>query len=757
MTENQQSNLGLTDQVAAQRLSTDGPNEVPEPQFNFFKAILSRLWEPSAWILEIALLIEFFLGKYIQAAFVLAMLLFSALTGAIQSRRANNVLHSLSHKLTPTAFVKRSGKWIKIPSKDLVVGDIISLNKGDIIPADVDILTNLISVDESSITGESKAVKHDINTTAFSGTEILNGNTLARVTKTGKNSRSGKTVSLINKSSAPGHLQILLGKVIGYLAILDTILAILLIVVALIRHENLIDMLPFLAMLFIATIPIAMPSSFAVANSVEAKELSKRNILVSDLSGIQEAANLNLLLVDKTGTITANKPQVVNFYNLSNLDKTNVVQYAVSAADQRNSSVIDLAMLNYAKQLQIHPLNQQNFQPFSSDTGYSETTVNDKIDVKLGSLKKLTDLAKTPVKLPQNINFGAGRTTAVMVNGAVVGIFILEDQPRPDSAVAIKKIQSRGVKVIMLTGDNQGTAAAVAKQVGLTGQVVSFADLKKADVSQLAGIADVVPENKLQMVKLMQQQGYVVGMTGDGVNDAPALKQASVGIAVKNAVDLAKTSAKMVLMKEGLMPIIDILDSGHRVYQRMLTWTITKLSRASELSMLLVFGYIVFKFMPLSLNAMILVAILNDLVTLALGTDNTTITYKPESWDLLGLSKIAIVLAIGWTAVGFGILYWLNAHGFSVAQISSTLYCYLIFSAMLTILMTRTKKMFWQSKPSKAVSWAIIANCVITIILVLAGWGVQAISIKLILMTAIVALITAFVLSGIREIQIKKA
>lgn len=742
---------GLTQESARKKLIVDGPNEVPEPRFNFYKEVLKRLWEPSAWILEIALLIELVLGKYIQAFFVIAMLLFSAFTGAIQLKRANKVLHSLSNKLSPISSVKRSGKWIKIPAKELVVGDVISLKQGDIIPADVEVLTHSISVNESSISGESKAVIHRISTAAFSGTEILNGHTLALVTKTGKNSRSGKTVSLINKSSAPGHLQILLGKVIGYLAVLDAILAILLIIVAIIRHENLIDMLPFLAMLFIATIPIAMPSSFAVANSVEAKELSKKHILVSDLSGIQGAANLNLLLVDKTGTITVNKPEVFHFYDLSKIDAKKGIQYAVSCTDQRNSSVIDLAILRYAKQKEIFSLTQKNFQPFNPDVGYSEVTVNDNFDVKLGSLQKLINISRSPFKLPKNIDFSSGRSVAVMVNGEIIGIFILEDQPRPDSAKAIKKIQSRGVKVIMLTGDNRKTAVAVAKEIGLKGKIISYSDLKNINIDQLAGISDVVPENKLEMVKLMQKQGYIVGMTGDGVNDAPALKQASVGIAVKDAVDLAKTSAKMILMKDGLTPITEILDSGHRVYQRMLTWTITKLSRSAELSMLLVSGYIIFHFMPLSLNAMILVAILNDLVTLVLGTDNTVISHKPESWNLFNLSKIAIVLAIGWTIVGFIILYWLNASNFPVSQISSSLYCYLIFSAMLTILMTRTKKAFWRSKPSKAVSSAIILNCIITITLSLTGWGISAISVQLIIMIAGISVLTALVLTAIRK------
>ncbi|WP_155285966.1 HAD-IC family P-type ATPase [Lacticaseibacillus zhaodongensis] len=746
---------GLTQAAAEQRLATDGPNEVQEPAFNFTKAILSRLWEPSAWILEAALILEIVLGKGIQAAFIVIMLLFAAVNGAIQSRRASIVLHSLAHDLTPTAAVKRDGQWAKLPAKKLVVGDLISLRQGDIVPADVKLLSAALEIDESSITGESKTITHHPGTTAFAGTEIVTGSALARVTATGAASRSGKTISLINQSSAPGHLEKLLGKVIGYLAAVDSILAVILISAAFIRHESLIAMLPFLAMLFIATIPIAMPSSFAVANSVEAKVLSKHNVLVSDLTGIQEAANTNLLLVDKTGTITTNKPEVVAFYNLSQLADQNVMQLAASATDQRNASVIDAAVVNHARSQDVTPLAQANFIPFDSTTGYAQTNVTTASGIKmlrLGALKKLTTVTTNKPELP-NIDYTAGRTVALAVDDQLVALFILQDQPRADSAAALKKIQARGVKTIMLTGDKQETAAAVAKSVGLSGKVVSYANLNAdTDVATLAGIADVVPENKLAIAKRLQSAGYIVGMTGDGVNDAPALKQADVGIAVANARDLAKRSARMVLLTPGLTPIIAILDSGHRVYQRMLTWTITKLARTAELTMLLTLGYLFLRFIPLALNAMILIAILNDCVTLVLGTDNTTITKRPENWSIRKLGKIAGLLAGGWTAVGYGWLLWLNNIGLTNGQVSTGLYVYLIFSAMLTIIMTRTKKVFWRSAPSRAVAIAITGNCVLTVILALTGWGVAAISPTFIALAVVLVLATGIILTGIKTV-----
>ena len=692
----------LTEQQAAAKLAADGFNDVPEPTFNFFKAVVSRLWEPSAWILEGALVIEVVLGKEIQAGFIALMLVFAAVNGAIQSRRAALVLQELAHQLTPTSSVRRAGHWQLIDAKALVVGDLISLQVGSVIPADIRVLTNPIHTDESSITGESVAVSHTPGETAFAGTMVVAGETLALI-------------------------------IVG---------------IALIRHADMIQMLPFLAMLFIATIPIAMPSSFAVANSVEARELSQQRILVSELTGIQEAANLNLLLVDKTGTITTNQPQVVQFKNLSARSDQQLLRLAASATDSRHPSVVDQAIVNFAHRYQLKRLPQQEFKPFDASVGYAEVLVGEAptvVRVRIGALSRLYELtAQQPALAIDQLDLTRGRSVAVMINNVLQGVLILQDQPRPDSAAALKRIQHRGVKTIMLTGDNLKTAQAVADAVGLKSQVVSYQTFKTHSrlLAQVAGIAEVVPENKLAIVKAMQRAGNVVGMTGDGVNDAPALKQSEVGIAVDNATDLAKRSAKFVLLTGGLANILTILDSGHRVYQRMLTWTITKLTRTVELTVLLTIGYLWLDYVPLSLNAMVLVAILNDLVTLVLGTDRTTIRHRPEQWDMPRLSKIAGFLATGWTAVGVGLIVWLHGLGLSAGQLSTSLYVYLIFSAMLTILMTRTSGPFWRERPSRAVGVTIGLNCLLTIGLASSGWGVPAISGWLTLIVIVLVLMT---------------
>ncbi|MCH3904480.1 MAG: HAD-IC family P-type ATPase [Lactobacillus sp.] len=746
---------GLTQETAEKKLQEIGLNAVPEPKFSFFKAFMSGLWNLSAWILEGAILLEIALGKGIQASFVLAMLLFAALNSAIQKKRSRRVLSSISHQLTPTVAVERDGKWSNMDSKYLVPGDLINLKAGAVLPADVEIKTGSLTIDESSITGESKPAKHSAGETAFAGTTVVKGNSLAIVTATGAKSRSGKTINLINKSAAPGHLQQLLTRIIFYLCLLDSALTLILLIAAIIRRENVLSMLPFLGMMFIAAIPVAMPSTFALSNSFEATRLSKEGVLTSDLTGIQDAANLNLLLLDKTGTITENKTAVAEWHVFNEADPAlsndEILQLAAAATDTRGQSIIDSAILEFLQTKKLALLKPTTYQPFTPDRGYSEAQVGQH-NVKLGSFKRLSLIDETANQQVQAIDFQAGRSVAVLIDDHLAGVFILQDQVRPDSQAALAELQQRGIKPVMLTGDNQRTAAAVAKQVRLTGRVVSINDFdenSEPDLKQIAGIADVLPEDKLEIVKFFQAHGYIVGMTGDGINDAAALKQAEVGIAVASAADVAKRSSKMVLLDEGLTPILKILDAGHRVYERMTTWSLTKLTRTAELTTLLTLGYLVFGYLPMVLNAMVIYTIMNNLVTMMIGTDRTQISHQPENWDMAKLSRFAFSLAAGWIIAGFGLVWGLTASGWRPALIKTMIYCFMVISGMLILLITRTRKFFWQDYPSKWVAGTQIADVIVTCGLALFGIAMTKISLGALLLTAVVALVAAIIIDFI--------
>ena len=740
---------GLSQAEADKLLQKNGLNEVPEPQFNFFKEFLSKLWNLSAWILEAALLLECILGKWIQSLFVLLMLLFAAWNGASKKKQSRKVLNNISHKLTPSISVQRDGKWQNIDSKYLVPGDLISMQAGDVLAADVKLLEGQISTDESSITGEAKTVRKNPQDTAYAGTTVTEGNGLAQVTATGANSRSGKTINLINNSAAPGHLQQLLTKIIYYLCILDGILTLVIVVASFFKGgdlNNLINMLPFLAMMFIASIPVAMPSTFALSNSFEATRLSKEGVLTSDLTGIQDAANLNLILLDKTGTITQNKTAVGQWTNFSSLDNNQALELAAAATDQRNKKIIDTAIDDYVTGLGLEVKTGTDFTPFTSSTGYSMANYNGH-NIKLGSFKQLSLIDQNANEIAKDVDFSAGRSVAVLIDDKLAGVFILQDMVRPDSKKSLGELKKRGVKPIMLTGDNQKTAEAVAKQVDLQGDVISIHDFNdETDTSKLAGIADVLPEDKLKMVKFFQKKGYIVGMTGDGVNDSPALKQAEVGIAVSNAADVAKRSGKMVLLNDGLSSIVKILDAGHRVYQRMTTWSLTKLARTAQLTMLLTFGYLFFNYIPMALNAMVIYTIMNNMVTMMIGTDRTHITYKPENWNMARLAKIAFSLAFGWTAIGIFAIAYLNTHGYAHGTVSTMVYVYLVLSAMFIILITRTKRYFWQDYPSKAVGLTQLSDVILTVILALFGIAMTKITWTNLLLTFAAALIAAIII-----------
>ena len=740
---------GLTQAKADELLTKNGLNEVPEPQFNFFKEFLSKLWNLSAWILEAALLLECILGKWIQSLFVLLMLLFAAWNGASKKKQSRRVLNNISHKLTPTVSVMRDDKWQNIDSKYLVPGDLVSIQAGDVLAADVKLIDGQISTDESSITGEAKTVRKQVKDTAYAGTTVVEGSGLATVTATGANSRSGKTVNLINNSAAPGHLQQLLTKIIYYLCILDGILTLVIVIAFFFKGgkiSNFIEMLPFLAMMFIASIPVAMPSTFALSNSFEATRLSKEGVLTADLTGIQDAANLNLILLDKTGTITENKTAVANWTNFSQMTDSEVLELAAAATDQRNKKIIDSAIDDYVSSLGLKVKAPDDFTPFTSSTGYSMAII-DGHNVKLGSFKQLSLIDVSATDKVKDIDFGAGRSVALLIDDKLAGVFILQDKVRSDSKAALTELKKRGVMPIMLTGDNQKTAEAVAKEVGLEGEVISIHDFTdQTATSKLAGIADVLPEDKLKMVKFFQQKGYIVGMTGDGVNDSPALRQAEVGIAVSNAADVAKRSGKMVLLTDGLTSIVKILDAGHRVYQRMTTWSLTKLARTAELTMLLTFGYLFFGYIPMALNAMVIYTIMNNMVTMMIGTDRTHITYKPENWNMARLAKIAFSLASGWTLIGILAVAYLNTHGWNHGTISTMVYVYLVLSAMFLILITRTKRYFWQDYPSKAVGLTQLGDIILTVILAILGIAMDKISWTNLAITFLVALVAAIVI-----------
>lgn len=725
---------GLSSQEAARRLKEMGANEVPLPQPSWVREITSRLWGLNAWLLEGALAIEFLMGKTVQAFFIVALLLFAAINGAANKMRTARSLRGLNQQLIPTVRVRRDDRWQTISASKLVPGDLIALKQGELVPADAKIIAGTIRVNEWQVSGESAEITRSQGAVVLSGALVQSGTARLLVTRTGKKSRSGKTVSLINQHPHQGQLQQLLSQIIKDLAIVDAVLVVILVVAAAFRHESLTITLPLVALLIIATIPIAMPASFSVANSIEAGVLGHKGILVNELSSIQEAAKLNVLLVDKTGTLTVDQTQVVAVRNQSRYSENQLIQLAESATNRENPSLIDQALQALLHERHLERLERQEVVPFDFQQKTSGARVAGFGTVRLGSPRTLI-----PDWDPREEKLARGhRLLALTLNGQPLALFALADPLRKNSRAVIERLQGQGVRVIMLTGDDLATARAVAQTVGLKGKIVQPAELT-GDLSQVGGVANVLPEDKLAIVKAFQRRGETVGMIGDGMNDAPAISQAQVGVATANALPVTKQSAGVILSKAGIGELAEVIESGHRVYQRMMTWTITKLTRTAELTIILTLGFCYYGFSPVSTNGLVLLAILNDLVTMVLGTDRTEEKWHPENWTRARLAQLSAILTAGWTILGLGILVWSRAR-YGTGTTSTIIYVYLIFSAMLTICLSRTTGAWFKSRPSRAVRLTIGLNLLLTVALALGGWGLAPLRLGSIFVLAVIVL-----------------
>lgn len=742
---------GLSSKTAAQRLAADGPNEVKMNQTKLWVSIGQRLWEPTAWIIEGALIIELIAGNVIQAGFIVVLLLFAAINGALQNQRAVQALAPLTKQVVPDVSVLRDGQWQMLSARLLVKDDVIGLRSGNLVPADVQIIDGMITTDESSVIGESKEVRRGVGMILMAGTQVERGSATAAVLRTGAASQVGKISRLVTTAHAPGRLQHLLQRIISLLAIVDAVLVVILTVTALIRHESMLSLLPLIGILFIATIPIAMPSSFSVANSLEAKRLSDEHIVVRELNGIQTAASVDTVLFDKTGTLTTNKPVIDQIVNLSDYPDKTIIAFAQALTDRRQPSRVDQALQNLPSSLEDE-VAIKDYREFSTLTGYSAAIItwnHHQYNVKLGAPRIThngTRLVTTKFKRPV-----VGQTVVLTVDNRPAALFALDDQLRPDAQKTVHQLMVNKIHPVMVTGDNIQAARIVAEKLGISGKVITGNELAGSKLSEVGCVAEVLPEEKQMLVQQFQDAGHVVAMTGDGVNDAPALKRADVGIAMYNASAVAKRAAKVTMLDAGLAPLLRLFASGHRVYQRMMTWTITKLARTAELTVILTLGYVITGILPVSLNAIIMLAILNDVVTMVLGTDRVRVTFQPEKWNLKRLALIAGIFTVFWTILGLGLFNWLHydLHVQSAA-VQTVMYLYLMFTAMDTIWMTRTTRFFWKERPSTAIIYTTLGNCLLSFIFAVRGIVLAPISWQVGIIIFGECLLLSFIVDGLK-------
>ena len=739
---------GLDSKEVEKKLSEYGFNEVPERRVSPIIRFLRKFWGVTPWMLEITVGLTWFLGKYLETYVITALLLFNTVVGFIQEEKANSAVTLLKQRLKVNARVKRDGRWVLVLARELVPGDVIRLRVGDLVPADVKVADGIIELDLSSLTGESLAVEKKTNDTLLSGSTVVRGEITGVVVSTGAKTYYGRTVELVQLAKPKLHMEEAISKVVRWLLLMVSALLSIGLILAISRDMAFIEILPLATILLVSAIPVALPTMFTVSMALGSSELAKKGVLVTRLDASEDAAAMDTLCVDKTGTITMNKLSVTDALAIEGR-KEDVILYGALASQEADQDPIDLAFISAAKDMQA-PLGnyvQVRFIPFDPSTRRTESIIEKeghRFLVLKGAVKVLINLCKnsqeerTKIERDAETLSAKGYRVIAVAKGTtkddvkIVGVVALSDKPRPDSSQLIAKLRDLGVSVKMLTGDALPIAREVADQVGLGSRVTTMQNLRgdvKAgkhleSLEASDGFAEIYPEDKYLVVRSLQEKGHVVGMTGDGVNDAPALRQAEVGIAVSIATDVAKQASSAVLTTGGLVGIVDLVTTGRIIHQRIDTWIINKVIRTFKRLAFVVLAFILVGQYVVSTFQMTLLLFLSDYVTLSLATDKVSYSRKPDKWDITGLVRVGVILGALMVIESLFLLYiGLRRFdlGSSIEQLRTFVFDFLVFSGYFTVMTVRERRHFWESRPSKALILSMTVNSIIVSLISVTG------------------------------------
>lgn len=724
---------GLTSTEASKRLEEYGSNEISEERINPIIKFLKYFWGPIPWMIEIAIIISALIGHYADLGIITVLLILNAVVGFWQEYKASTAIELLKEKLAINARVLRDGKWTEIPAKVLVPGDIVHVRLGDVIPADLKLIKgDFLSIDESTITGESLPVERKPSDLAYSGSVIRQGEMSALVVLTGMNTYFGKTAQLVEEATTKSHLKKAVVKIGDYLIVLAAVLVTIIFVVALFRQESLFSTLQFALVLVVASIPVALPAVLSVTMAVGAIALAKKDAIVSKLVSIEEMAGVDVLCSDKTGTITKNELAVAGLKSFNGFDTDQILLYAALASEEESGDPIDEAIISkttadigsFTGEYKI-----KEFKPFDPVVKRTEALVegeNGSFRVSKGAAQVILSLAHDEFagEVDKVVNefakkgyrsLGVGKSDAEG-QWHYAGIIALYDPPREDSAQTIKAAQSMGVDVKMVTGDHLAIAKEVSGEVNLGLKIILPTDFidepdrkAKSIVEDSDGFAQVFPEHKYHIVELLQEAGHIVGMTGDGVNDAPALKKADVGIAVSGSTDAAKSAASIVLTQPGLSVIIDSIKESRKIFQRMNNYSIYRIAETIRVLFFITSSIIVFNFYPVTALMIVLLALLNDAPIMTIAYDNVIYSKRPEKWNMRMILSMATILGSIGVVSSFLVLYiGVDIFHLSREVLQSFIYLKLSVAGHLMVFVARTKGPFWSVKPALPLFLAVI-------------------------------------------------
>lgn len=734
---------GLTEAEAAERIGQFGANEILEKKKNPVKQFLKRYWGPMPWLLEFAMVLTVIVRHYTEGILIFVLLTVNAVIGFLQSQNSQKAVELLKKQLQIRVRVLRDGQWVLKDARDIVPGDILNLKLGDLVPADVFVLEGEVSADASALTGESLPQEIHPGDVMYSSSIIKRGGARCMVVNTAVDTYFGKTVSLVQIARPKSKQQELMFSIVKYMMYLGLAASAVVTCYAIFLHQDVMSILSLILVFLMGAIPVALPAVMTIVQTVGALDLSKKGVLVTRLDSIEDASSIDTFCFDKTGTITQNRLSVTNCRAFGIYQETDVAKLAALASKAEEMDAIDTAILAYADTLKISMdgCSQLSYLPF--DPANKRTQATARIGEKTfrilkGSPQIILQLCgKTDEKTVQEIcrtvdEYSARgyRTIAVAVcentepqknaDCGFVGLLALSDPPRADSGAMIQQIRELGIRPLMLTGDNQAIAREIAGQVGIGTQIHSAKELgglshdeQIALIDGSDGFAEVYPEDKFRIVRLLQEEGHMVGMTGDGVNDSPALKQAELGTAVSAATDVAKASASVVLTKPGLSEIIDTIQVSRQTYQRMLTWVINKITKVVEVVVLFTVGYFWMHTMLISLLGMSLLVFANDFVTMSIATDHVVSTKSPNSWKLKNIISSSLVLGVFFALEDLLVAYiGVNCFHLPYASLCTLVMLSLVFNTQFRILTVRERGHFWSSFPSKKLFFISLAAIV---------------------------------------------
>jgi H+-transporting ATPase len=741
---------GLSADEVQRRLQQYGYNELAEEKANPLLKFLSYFWGPIPWMIEIAAILSAAVQHWPDFAIIVTLLAANGVVGFWEEYQAGNAIESLRKKLALRARVKRDGRWSTIEARELVPGDRIRVRIGDIVPADATLLAgDPVEVDQSALTGESLPVTCKAGESVYSGAVIRQGEAEAEVHATGQHTFFGKTTHLVQTAHTESHFQRAVVKIGDFLIILAVALVILIQVTALFRGDPLVTTLQFALVLTVAAIPVALPTVLSVTMAVGARVLSKRQAIVSRLAAIEELAGMDILCSDKTGTLTQNKLTLGDPMTVEDVSSEEAILSGALASREEDDDPIDLAVIGGLKGTSNR--NQYvvtHFQPFDPVHKRTEATVRAadgrEFKVTKGAPQVILELSANADRVGEEVqqaiegfatrgfrSLGVARTDE-QGQWQFLAVLPLFDPPREDSKATVRTAQEMGSRVKMVTGDQVAIGREIAKQLGLGANILDarlFGETSQHEVGQVAdtieqadGFAQVYPEHKYHIVDVLQQRGHIVGMTGDGVNDAPALKKADVGIAVSGATDAARAAADIVLLSPGLSVIIRAIEESRKIFQRMTNYAVYRIAETIRVLLFMTLSILVFNFYPVTAVMIVLLALLNDGAILSIAYDNVRYSRQPEQWKMQSVLGLATILGVTGVIASFGLFYMAErVFALSPDVIQSLMYLKLSVAGHLTIFVTRTRGPFWSTRPAPILFWAVVGTQVLATFIAVYG------------------------------------